>query len=59
METLISIFPTTEEILSSSPIDRVSNIAVSAAIPLRCAARFVAEGLGANGLAVEPALNAR
>lgn len=59
MESHTFIFPTTEEILSSSPVDLVSTIAASAAIPLCCAARFVAEGLVANGLAVVPALNAR
>ena len=53
------IFPTTEEILSFSPVDLVSVSAVSAAIPLRCAAKFVAKRPGANGLAVVPALNAR
>lgn len=50
MNTLTSNFRVTEEFLSSSPADLVSAIAASAAIPLRCAARFVAEGLGANGL---------
>lgn len=52
------IFPTTEEILSSSPVDQVGNIAASAAIPLRCAARFVAKRPGANGLAVMTASTA-
>lgn len=52
MESHTFIFPTTEEILSSSPGDLVSAIAASAAIPLRCAAAVVAERVGANGVAV-------
>ncbi len=59
MNTLTSNFRVTEEFLSSSPADLVSAIAASGAIPLRCATTFVAERLGANGLAVVPALNAR
>lgn len=58
MKTLTSNFRRTEEFLSSSLADHVSTIAVSAAIPLRCAARFVAERLGANGLALVTATNA-
>jgi hypothetical protein len=58
MNTLTSNFRVTEEILSSSPVDLVNTIAASAAIPLRCAARFVAEGLGANGCAVMTASTA-
>lgn len=59
METLISIFPTTEEILTSSPGDPVNAIAASAAIPFRCAAAVVAERLGVNGFAVMTASTAR
>ena len=53
------IFPMTEEILSSSPVDLVSASAVSAAIPLRCDAAFVAERPDANGFAVMTASIAR
>ncbi len=59
MKSHTFIFPTTEEILSSSPADLVSTIGASAAIPLRCAARFMAEGLGANSLGDESAPTAR
>ncbi len=59
MNTLTSNFRTTEEFLLSSPVDLVSAIAASGAVPLRCAAKFVAERPGANGLTVVPALNAR
>lgn len=52
MNTLTSNFRVTEEILSASPVDLVRTIDTSGAIPLRCAARFVAERLGANGYAV-------
>ncbi len=51
MNTLTSNFRTTEEFLSSSPGYHVSTIAVSAANPLRCAEKFAAERLGANGFA--------
>ncbi len=59
MNTLTSNFRPTEEFLSSSPVDLVRASAVFAAIPLRCVARFVAERLGADGLAVVPASSAR
>lgn len=59
MNTLTCNFRVTEEILSSSPGDLVSAIAVSAAIHLRCAAAVVAERLGANGFAVMTASTAR
>ncbi len=59
MNTLTSNFRVTEEILSSSPGDLVSAIVASGAIPLRCAARLVAERQGANVVTVVTALNAR
>jgi hypothetical protein len=59
MNTLTSNFRVTEEILSSSPVDLVSASAVSAAIPLRCDAAFVAERPDANGFAVMTASIAR
>ncbi len=59
MNTLTSNFRVTEEFLSCSPADLVSTIAASAAIPLRCAATFVAERLGANRPTVVPASTAR
>lgn len=58
MKSHTFIFPTTEEILSSSPVDLVSTSAVSAAIPLRCASKFVAERPGANGIAAMTASTA-
>ncbi|WP_230839536.1 hypothetical protein [Rhizobium sp. C1] len=58
MNTLTFNFRTTEEILSSSPVDLVSTIAVSAAIPLRRVAGFVAKRPGANGFAVVTASTA-
>ena len=51
MKSHTFIFPTTEEILSSSPGDLVSATAATLACRLRCAATFVAERIGANGFA--------
>ncbi len=58
MKSHTFIFPMTEEILSSSPVDLVSASAANSAIALRCAATFVADHPGANGFAIMTASTA-
>ncbi len=58
MNTLTFIFPMTEEILSSSPVDLVSASAPISTIALRCDAAVMAERPGANDFAVMTASTA-